>query len=88
MDDWSFLAVCHGLNSCIQHGVDEARVWLSSDGSADDHSVEAVDDGRKVHLASRYLELGDVCQPFHVRRVCMEVAIDQVFRDRADFSRV
>ncbi len=24
------------------------------------------------------LELGDVCQPFHIQSFCMEVAIDQV----------
>ncbi len=57
MDDWPFLAVGHGPNGCIQHGVDETRIWLGSDGPADDHSVKAVDDGRKIHLARRYLGL-------------------------------
>ena len=88
MDDWLLLAVSHGPNGCIQHGVDEARIWLGSDGPTDDHAVNAVDDGRKVHLARRYLEPGDVCQPSHVRRVCMEVAIEQVLRRWTDLSQL
>lgn len=88
MDDWPFLAVGDGSDGCIQHGVDETRIWLGSDGPADDHAVKAVDDGRKVHLASWDLELGDVCQPFHVRRFFMEVAIDQVLGRWTDLSQI
>lgn len=88
MDDWSLIPVGHGANGCIQHAVDETRIGLGSDGPADHHAVEAVDDGRKVHLARRDLELGDVCQPFYIRRFCMEVAIDQVLGRGADFSKI
>src|SRR4051812_34544236 len=88
MDDWPFLAVGDGSDGCIQHGVDETCIRLGSDGPADDHAVKAVDDGRKVHLACWDLELGDVCQPLHVRRFCMEVAIDQVLRRWIDLSQI
>ncbi len=88
MDDWSFRAVCHGLDSCIQHSIDQPRVWLRSNRPTDDHAIEAVDDGRKIHLPSRDLELGDVCQPLHIRCLCMEVAIDQVLGCWTYFAQV
>jgi hypothetical protein len=28
MDDWPLFAVVHGPDGCIQHGIDEARIWL------------------------------------------------------------
>lgn len=88
MDDWPFLPVGHGLNGGIQYGIDQACIWLRSNRPTDDHAVEAVDDGREVHLPSWDLELGDIRQPFYVRRFCMEVAIDQVLGRRADFSQI
>ncbi len=88
MDDWSCRAICHGLDSCIQHSIDQPRVWLRSNRPTDDHAIEAVDDRGTIHLPSRDLELGGVCQPLHIRRFCMGVAIDQVLGCRTYFSRV
>ena len=85
MDDWSFLAVGHRFNGSVQHGVDQLRIWLRSNRPTDDHAVKAIDDRRKVDLPGWDLELDDVCQPLHVRRFCMEVAIDQVL-GRNDFA--
>ncbi len=68
MDDWPLLAVGHGPGGCIQHGIDETRIWLRSNRPTDYHAVEAVDDGREVHLPGRDLDFGDIRQPFYVRR--------------------
>ena len=57
---------------------------MLANGPADDQAVEAVDDGREVHLAGGDLELGDVSQPLLVRRGCLEVAIDSWLDNRAD----
>lgn len=31
MDDWPFIFVGYGHDGCIQHGVDQPRIWLGSD---------------------------------------------------------
>mgnify|MGYP006949399687 CR=1 FL=1 len=59
MDDWPVVGIDHRFNGCIEHRVDEFSVRARPDGPADDQAIEAVDDGRQVHLAGRDLELGD-----------------------------
>ena len=61
---------------------------MLANGPADDQAVEAVDDGREVHLAGGDLELGDVSQPFLVGGCSLEVSVDDVFWRRADFAKV
>jgi hypothetical protein len=60
VDDRPDVRIDHRLDGCIQHSVDELRIWMHREGPTDDQSVEAVDDGRKIYLAGRDLELGDV----------------------------
>ena len=77
----------HCLDGCIQHRVDQLGVRTGPNGPADDHSIEAVDDGREVHLASRDLELRDVREPFLVGDRGLEVAVDEVLRRWTDLAR-
>ncbi|SCX30444.1 hypothetical protein DSM25559_3526 [Agrobacterium rosae] len=49
MDNWPFLCFGHGLNGCIQHSIDQLRIWVRSNRPTDDHAVEAIDDRRKVN---------------------------------------
>ena len=67
VDNGLVMAVGYLLDSSIQHGVHQVGVWTRTDGPADHQTIEAVDHGREIHLASRYLELGDVGQPFLIR---------------------
>ena len=78
----------HCLDGCIQHRVDQPSVRTGPSGPVDDHSIEAVDDGREVHLASRDLELRDVGEPFLVRDCGLEVAVDEVLRRWTDLAKV
>ena len=66
VDHGSLSRFGHHLDGCIQHRVDRLGVRAGSNGPADDHFIETVDDGREVHLASRNLELRDVREPFLV----------------------
>ena len=52
------------------------------------HAIEAVDHGGEIHLPRWNLEFGDVCQPFLIGGISMEVSIDQVLRRLADFPKV
>jgi len=61
---------------------------MRSNGPADNQAIEAVDDGREVHLASRDLELGDIRKPLFVRGSGLKIAVDEVFRSRTDFSEI
>jgi hypothetical protein len=87
VNDGSGVAVSYRLDGCIQHRVDQFCIWMRPNGPADDQAIEAVDDGRKIHLAGRDLELGDVGQPLLVRGRRLEVAIDEVFGRRTDLPR-
>lgn len=80
--------ICHDLDGGIQHGVDQLSVRTGSAGPADHHSIEAVDDGREVHLASRDLELRDVREPFLVGDRGLEVAVYEVLRRWTDLAKV
>ena len=88
VDDGPVVAVGYPLDSSVQHGVHKIGVWTRTDGPADHQTIEAVNHGREVHLASRYLELGDVGQPFLIRGGCLEVTIDEVVWRWADFAKV
>jgi hypothetical protein len=70
----------HRLNGGIQHRVDEFGIWAGSNGPAHHHPIEAIDDGRQVHLASRDLELRDVSEPLLIERCGLEVSVDDVLR--------
>lgn len=59
MDDRSAVAAGHRLDGCVQHGVDEVSVRLRPNGPTDDQTVEAINDGREVHLAGWDVELRD-----------------------------
>lgn len=63
-------------------------VGMRPNGPADDQPIEAVDDGRQIHLAGRDLKLCDVGEPLLVRGGCEEVAIDEVLERWADFAQV
>src|SRR5690242_18851382 len=88
MNDRPYIQVGHGFDRSFQHGIDQPRIRLSSNGPAYDHAVEAVDDGREVNLTRWDLELVDVSQPLLVRRLGLEVTIDQVLRRRANLSQI
>lgn len=60
MDDGSAIAAGYRLDGSIEHRVDELSVGMRPNGPADDQAIEAVDDGREVHLAGRDLKLCDV----------------------------
>lgn len=88
MNDGPCVSVSHCLDGGIQHCVDQFRVWLRSNGATDDQAIEAVDDGREIHFASRDLELGDIREPLFVRGCGLEVTIDKVLGCRTDFSKI
>jgi hypothetical protein len=52
------------------------------------HAIEAIDDGGERYLAGRDLELRNVGEPFFVRRLRVEIAIDQVLGRRTDLAQV
>ena len=86
--DGSVLAVCHLLDSRIQHRIDQLGVRTRAKRPAGHQPIEAVDHGREIHLASRDLELGDVGQPFLVGGCSLEIPVDEVFWRWADFANV
>ena len=47
------------LDRGVQHRVDQLGVRPRADRPADNHSIETIDHGRQIHLASRDLELRD-----------------------------
>jgi hypothetical protein len=87
-NDGPVVGIDHHLDGRIQHRVDALSVWMRPNGPADDQAIEAVDDGREVHLAGRDLELGDVGEPLLVRRCGVEVAIDEILGRWTDPSRI
>ena len=65
-----------------------SRVRRRPDRVRHDHAVVAVDHRGKVHLAVTGLDLGDVREPFHVRRGSGEVPVDEVVRRGRDLALV
>lgn len=88
VNNWPIVALGHRLDGCIEHRVDEFSVRARPDGPADDQAIEAVDDGRQVHLAGRDLELCDVGEPLLVRGRCLEVAMDEVLGRWTDLAQI
>jgi len=66
MHYWPLICTCDSFYGGIEHRVDQFRIWSHSDRPADDHTIEAVDDGREIYLASRDMEFSDIGQPFLV----------------------
>jgi len=88
VNDGPVFGIDHRLDGRIQHRVDEFSVRARTERPADDHAVEAVDQGRQIHLASWDLELRDVSEPLLVGRGSPEVSIEKVVWRRADLSQV
>ena len=82
------MAAGYLLDGRIQPGVHQVGIWTRTDGPADCQTIEAVNHGREIHLASRYLELRDVSEPLLIRSLRMEVAVDDIFWRRADLAKV
>ena len=88
MNDRPVIAIGYLLDSSVQHGVYKLGIRTRSDSPADNQAIEAVDDGREVHLASGDLELCDVREPLLIRDSRLEVAVDEIVRCGGDFSQV
>lgn len=69
----------------VQHRIDQLRIRTGTDSPADYHTIKAVDDRRKIHLACGYMESCKIRQPFLVWCIRMEVPRDEIFYGRADF---
>ena len=88
MNDRPIIAVDYFLNSSVEHGVHKSGIWTCADGPADNQAIEAIDDGREVHLASRDLELRNVGKPLLIGSRRLKVAVDEIVWRWADLSQV
>ena len=89
--DHARLAVGEPLAGALQAGVRQLGVRGGADGPGRQHPVEAVDDGREVHLRlarARQPELGDVGQPEPVGGLGAERPPHEVGRGLGDLPRV
>ena len=75
VNDRAVLAVDDRFDGRIEHGVNKLSVGMRPNGPANDQSIEAVDDRRQVHLASRDMELCDIGKPLLIRGRPLEVAV-------------
>jgi hypothetical protein len=80
--------VSQSLDGCIQHGIDQFRIWFRSDRPADDQTIDAVYDGAEIHLASRDTEFNNAGQRFLVWGCSLEVAFNEVLGCQTDFSQI
>ena len=68
------------LRGLDEHPVGQFRVGTETGRVRDDLAVVAVYHRRKVHIPVAGLDLGDVRDPFHVRRGSGEIPVDQIVR--------
>ena len=83
--------VCSVWNFCkclVQHGCHHAEHRAIRYGIADQIAAVQIENWGQVELFSEQAELRHICNPFLVRPVRMEVPIQQVWSDFADFALV
>lgn len=76
------------LRGLDEHPVGELRVGTETGRIRDNPAVVAVDHRRKVHLPIPGLDLGDVREPFLVRHLSREIAVDEVAGSRRGLALV
>ena len=64
MQYWPLISTCESFYGGIERHIDQFRIGFRADRPAYDQTIEAIDDGSDIHLASRDMELRDIGQPF------------------------
>ena len=66
------------LKSALQHIRDLFEVWMAAQIVADNFAIEQIKNWRQVEFLVVHFELGNICDPFSIWLVCLEVPFQQV----------
>ena len=76
------------LKSTFQHIRDLFEIWMAAQIVADNFAIEQIKNWRQVEFLVVHFELGNICDPFSIWLVCLEMPFQQVWRNFSDFTLV
>ena len=85
--DNGMLTWLKSFDGLLKHSVCELCIGGCTQGPTYRHSVQTINDRRQIHLSCFYGKLCDVCQPFLIGLISMEVSVDKVFYGELYFLR-
>ena len=72
MDDGA-LFLWQNSNRMIQHGIDQSGIGAAADCPVHNQTIETVNERREIELTLRKSEFRDICQPFFIWVIRMEI---------------
>ena len=87
MKNWLFIGwkLC---NRVPEHNICQFSIWWGPNCPGNWHTIKAVYYMRKIYFAGFDRELCDICKPFLIGAICMEVSIHKIFYSWCYFSLV
>ncbi len=76
------------LKSTFQHIRDLLKVRMAAQIVADNFAIEQIKNWRQVEFLVVHFELGNICDPFPIRLVCLEMPFQQVWSYFSNFAFV
>ena len=76
------------LKSTFKHIDDLFEVRMAAQIVANNFAIEQIETGRQVEFLVVHFELSNICDPFSIWLVCLEVPFQQVWRNFSDFTLV
>ena len=76
------------LKSALQHIRDLFEVRMAAQIVTDNFAIEQIKNWRQVELLVVHLELRNICDPFSIRLVCLEMPFQQIWCNLSDFTFV
>ena len=73
------------LKSALQHIRDLFEIWMAAQVVADNFAIEQIENWRQIEFLVVHFELGNICDPFPIRLVCLEMPFQQVWSYFSNF---
>ena len=77
MDDGA-LSLWQNSDRLIQHGIDQSGIGAVADRPVHNQTIEAVDEQREIELTLRKSEFRDICHPFLIWVIRMEITAKNI----------
>jgi len=76
------------LKSTFQHIRDLLKVRMAAQVIADNFAIEQIENWRQIEFLVVHFEFSNICDPFSIWLVCLEMPFQQVWRNFSDFTLV